>query len=673
MAAIIEFTPKVGVDARANVQDFVAAWRAALSGRVDWDSSAWDITGDVVLTGRAQSKVRVTFSTLDATQVKRKMPLSQPFLDFAKAYVSYLRGVAPSTNYHALLTALRALEKALLRATSRSNIEATNGAVCNIAVAFLREKLAQSTAYEAGRQLGILADFLSEKRLVVTPFQWRNTLTIGARRNRVGQEADERRAKKLPSEAALDALPKCFLMATETRDVVATSIAALLCTAPDRISEVFSLPLDCEVEQEHQGKTVYGLRWWPEKGAPPMVKWIAPTMIDVAKAAIAKLKAACAPAREVAAWYRANPSRMFLPPDLEHLRGKDDLTTSEVADILGMSHDTSANDWCRANNLPRRSRPNKASYTFVRFADVERAVLAMLPRDFPVICRRTGLRYDEALVVLRSYEGGSKRNPFRPMVVPVGTALINAGLGAKPNASVFARFGFTEPDGTPIVVTTHQFRHWLNTLAQRGGMSQLDIAKWSGRKNVRQNEDYDHMTGDELVAMARGMTDEEKLFGPLAELAAKAPVSRDEFLALEFPTAHVTEIGFCVHDYTMLPCQRHRDCINCNEHVCVKGDREKTRRIHHKLEIAEDQLRRAEEAKADGYFGADRWHDHHVATVRRLRALVTVLDDPSVPEGSLIRLNAQDEFSPITLAVDERKRLTGEDLFASAALLLGGA
>jgi hypothetical protein len=671
MAAVVEFIPKAGVEAKTNVQDFVAAWKVALSGSVDWEATAWDLTGNTIKTGRARSRAGISFSTLDATSVKQKAPLSQPFLDFAKAYVSHMRGFAPTSEYHSALTALRALEKALVHATGRSDIEATNATVCNVAANFLREKLSRPTAYGTGRHLRMLADFLSEKRMVAAPFQWRNPLPKGVPLNRVGQEADERRAKKMPSEGALDALPKCFLMAVERRDVVVTSIAALLCTAPDRISEVFSLPVDCEVEQEYRGSLAYGLRWWPEKGAAPMVKWIAPTMVDVAKAAVAKLKAACAPAREVAAWYRVNPGRMFLAANLEHLRGKDDLTSDDVEDILGMARD-SVTRWCRANGVALRARPNHSNYNLMRFADVERAVLAMLPRDFPVICRRTGLHYDEALVVLRPYDADPKRRPFRPMVAPVATGAVNAALGAKPNSSVFARFGFTEPDGTPIVVTTHQFRHWLNTLAQRGGLSQLDIAKWSGRKNLRQNGDYDHMTGDELVAMARGMTDGERLFGPLAELAAKAPVSRDEFLALEFPTAHVTEIGFCVHDYTMLPCQLHRDCVSCNEHVCVKGDQEKTRRIRHKLEVAEGQLRRAEEAKADGYFGADRWHDHHVATVRRLRKLVAILDDPSVPEGSLIRLTDQTEFSAIAMALDERKRLTGEDLFAPSALLSGG-
>ena len=209
--------------------------------------------------------------------------------------------------------------------------------------------------------------------------------------NPVGPAAVVTRAKKMPSDAALDALPKCFLVAATRRDVVVTSIAALLCTAPDRISEVFSLPVDCEVEREHQGKVTYGLRWWPEKNAPPMVKWIAPTMVDVAKAAVAKLKAACAPARAVAAWYRANPGRMFLPADLEHLRGRDDLTTDDVADILGMMRG-SVTGWCRTNGVPLRPRPNNSYHMLVRFTDLETAVLAMLPRDFPILCRRTGLR-----------------------------------------------------------------------------------------------------------------------------------------------------------------------------------------------------------------------------------------------------------------------------------------
>lgn len=49
-------------------------------------------------------------------------------------------------------------------------------------------------------------------------------------------------------------------------------------------------------------------------------------------------------------------------------------------------------------------------------------------------------------------------------------------------------------------------------------------------------------------------------------------------MPLFYPALYVTEYGYCVHDFSMLPCQKHRDCLNCNEQVCVKGDEEKLER-----------------------------------------------------------------------------------------------
>ncbi|MBN0091555.1 integrase, partial [Pseudomonas aeruginosa] len=110
------------------------------------------------------------------------------------------------------------------------------------------------------------------------------------------------------------------------------------------------------------------------------------------------------------------------------------------------------------------------------------------------------------------------------------------------------RFGFVEPDGSPIVVTSHQFRHYLNTLAQAGGLSQLDIAKWSGRRDVRQNEAYDHVTSEQMLQKIRGAVGEEQMFGSLAELPKKVMIRRDEFARLVIPTAHTTDLGYCIHD-----------------------------------------------------------------------------------------------------------------------------
>jgi len=170
-------------------------------------------------------------------------------------------------------------------------------------------------------------------------------------------------------------------------------------------------------------------------------------------------------------------------------------------------------------------------------------------------------------------------------------------------------------------------------------MSQLDIAKWSGRKDVRQNAAYDHVTPGQMLQKIRdAIGDDSQMFGPLAEIPKKVLIPRDEFARLRIPTAHTTELGFCVHDYTMSPCQLHRDCIHCEDLVCVKGDEEKSMRLRQNLEEARDLLQKAEDAVSDGYAGGDRWLEHHLSAVERLSQLCSIMDDPNVPHGAVVQL-----------------------------------
>lgn len=151
----------------------------------------------------------------------------------------------------------------------------------------------------------------------------------------MGQEFDKRRTEKMPSQAALEALPKTFQIATQPKDVLFSSIAAILCSAPDRINEVLLLAESCEVHDKTSGgKDAYGLRWQPAKGADPMVKWIIPSMAPVVAEAIAKIRRLTEDARRIAQWYEFNPERLYLPHDLEHLRRQELLTMDEVQQVI---------------------------------------------------------------------------------------------------------------------------------------------------------------------------------------------------------------------------------------------------------------------------------------------------------------------------------------------------
>ena len=446
----------------------------------------------------------------------------------------------------------------------------------------------------------------------------------------------------MPSRAALEALPKTFYMATQPNDVMFSSIAAILCSAPDRINEVLLLTENCEVyDKTSSGKDVYGLRWQPAKGADPMVKWIIPSMAPVVAEAITKIRHLTAGARRIAQWYELNPEKLYLPQHLEYLRNQEFLTMDEVQQVILLDEGAAsfARLWCSANGVLLIKNGREVC---ARFADVERAAIALLPVGFPLLNVEMGLKFSEALIVVRRNELHSAKGTFGCVIEPVTINQVNTALGTRSGhgvESMFGRLGLTEPDGSYIRVSTHQFRHYLNTLAQAGGMSQLDIAKWSGRVDVRQNEIYDHVSADQMVAKIReSIGDESHMFGPLAKLPKNIPISRDEFARLKIPTAHTTDFGFCVHDYTMMPCDRHADCINCNEHVCVKGDEGKALMVKSRLQDAQELLAHAEAATMKGYYGADRWMEHHKKTVQRLTQLTKILDNPAVPAGSVIQL-----------------------------------
>jgi hypothetical protein len=71
------------------------------------------------------------------------------------------------------------------------------------------------------------------------------------------------------------------------------------------------------------------------------------------------------------------------------------------------------------------------------------------------------------------------------------------------------------------------------------------------------------------------------------------------------PTAHVTLYGFCIHDFTSTPCEMFRKCLDCREHVCVKGVPGKTERLRHSLEAARDNLAKARKAVGEEVYGAE--------------------------------------------------------------------
>jgi hypothetical protein len=540
MADIVTFVPQAHLAAQANMAGFIELCRTKLTLfglSLPFDADRWDVSEHIQRKGR-HTALRLVFSKQATSSNRQSAMMSEPFRSFAKSYIRYQHGMRPTTSLPNRMAALRALEAALLE-TGAADAVQTDARVLNRAAQLLAERLAVSSAYVAANQLEMVADFLCDNRLMAVPTRWRNPLKPPENhRTRIGTAADERRAAKMPSQAALDALPKVFLLATEPADVLVSSITAILCAAPERISETLCLPVNCEVRQkrDRSDEDAFGLRWWPAKRAEPTVKWIVPSMAGVVEEAVGKIRRLTDEAREVARWYEQNPTKLYLTEDTEHFRTKEWLSMADIAEILFAEpvYQDLPPKWCDNNSVLKQRRGRKA---YVRFVDVQAAVLRQLPPGFPVADKTTGLRYGDALFVIQRNALDTSRPRFRCVIEPLKYSQIRGRLGAESangRRSVFDHCGFYEPDGAPIRVNTHQFRHYLNTLAQAGGLSQLDIAKWSGRKDVRQNGYYDHEPSDAVVARIRAAVgDDTRFFGPLAAGPRAALITRDEFVPAE--------------------------------------------------------------------------------------------------------------------------------------------
>jgi hypothetical protein len=644
MAEVVLFRSRAERSAEANLRDFIALCRDRLTvfgAELRFDQLVWDVTEAIALKGKGGAS-RVVFSTWDSAGTDDPKAMAEPFCSFAKAYFRYQHGARPTKSIGARVAALRALERALTESGDAAHPCRIHAGIADRAAQLIKDRFAPAVAYCVGGQMEMVARFLSDHRLTSMPASWHNPLKRPTSvLDRVGEEFDRRRQEKLPSPTALEALATAFRAARKPADVVVCSVAAVLCSAPERINEVLLLRTDCEVTAEHSGENAYGLRWWPSKGAQPQVKWIIPSMADVVRLAIANIREHTEEARRIARWYESHPGSIYISRDVSHLRTCEWLSMEDVNQILfaDPASRKTACQWCNQNRIALVKRSGRL---FASFAAVEAAVLRKLPRGFPVLNIESALKYSDALCVIRRNALHDSNPPYRCMIEPVSHHDIHDRLGNRSAAgvrSVFDRLGLSESDGRPIRIRTHQFRHYLNTLAQAGGMSQLDIAKWSGRADIRQNAAYDHTSDESVLLMLReAVGDPSRMRGPLATLPHGVPIARDEIARRAIPAVHTTEVGFCVHDFVMSPCRLHRDCFHCQELICIKGDLAKEAEIRRLRTETQDLLALALKAAGKQATGTNRWIDHHQHTLKRLEQLCSILDDPAVPAGTFIHL-----------------------------------
>lgn len=661
MSNVFLFKPGHELTAEKNLEGFIKKCRDDLTvfgADLPWNLVTWP-------------KI-VTFRKLGVTTRKPQDDevMDAEFIEFAKAYFRYQQGHKP-TGARNEGKALRALEAALLQVTGSAALKGLSYSVLDEAAQLVTQHYGGGSAYHAGREIQRLAEFVSDNKLIGSPVRgWQSPIRRPDDRNKTGKLGNSTREKGLPNSIALEALAEIFANnPTNERDIFTTSIFAMLMSAPSRITEILNLPVDCEfTEVDRDGVERYGWRFFAGKGFEGDIKWVPSEMVSVAKEAVSRQKKLSANARALAAWVEDHPEKFYRHENCPEVADDEPLTLKQAQQALGF------------NTLqPRGLAPKDGVHTL---NSLWAHALERFPSGFPWFDKKIGIKYRDALFALNVNQF-HRNHPAIPVELFKPTNnFFNNDLSPREtlghaHKSIFDRHGYKDADGSRLKMTSHQARHLLNTIAQRGGLSNLEIAKWSGRADVKQNRTYNHMSEYELVSLAESFDPSKELFGPVGETPANLPVSTLEFNALTQAAAHVTEYGYCVHDYTISPCEKYRDCINCTEQVCIKGNTENLERIKARLAKVEHLFELATQSVNDGEMGADRWYEYHEKTLKRLRELASILEDPQVEEGAQVKLRGND-FSQLKRVINKKSPETlGNDseqpeMLAEATKWLGG-
>ncbi len=581
------------------------------------------------------------------------VPFAPPYDDFAKAVIrtrASVRGVGASSQQMMIL-ALRFLYEPLHQPGLSDPTQLTRRHF-HLALVDARRECSEASAYGIGHTLFEVALFLNTHRLTRVRIHFKNPVARPCIGDRLDPVSQAEGLKKMPSAEALEALAAISSCPLDENEQVLLRVIDLLVAGGFRVGEALTLPQDCWVEEtalDPQGRPLttvgtgepvkrFGIRYWPEKGGDPIVKWLPDCAVALAKRAIEDLTRLCQKAREAAQVMERNPDRVPLPGEIDPGRL---LSMKELAKVLGLPRRSSLWRFLKRSlklRPAKRVRLRKAGQPtpLYRVRDIE---VALLGRRGELEVLRTPqgkvqmLSESLCVVFQNQFDPRQATFPFLPELVSIGQIARVLGSKSGRHCSVFDRHAYTTSDGARLKIRTHAFRHWVNTLADRGGLSDVELARWMGRRDIRQNEAYKHGTVEQRVAWAQDMLKSGKLFGLTASAyqAIQDPVRKEEFLESFVSVAHFTPYGVCTHDFALTPCPYHLNCLaGCAEYLRTRGDREERQNLIQLRAFTASELKKAETALDNQSRGASNWVDFDRRVLAGIDAALAV-DEQEAP------------------------------------------
>jgi hypothetical protein len=644
---------------------------------IEWRSATWNIARWMAKREASASARNLLFTLPRSFKRTERVPLPEPFADFAKAMVVLLwhrTRVGPDRLGVSLL-ALRYLFVVLERRGCTMPWQLRVEDFIDALAGYRRTGIESYAAYGFGRSLATIADEMDYFAITSVPLEFHNPISPPRVRVSLPDAAHPNRrigGERLPSAGALAIYAECTNNPTNDEERILLRAIDLHIAMGTRIGEALTVPLDCWIEEEvrdtgsQEGRHLpngqslarCGIRFYPEKGYDIAVNWLADQDIPLARRAITELTTLCAEARSVAKWLEEHSGRLWdhSPDEL--------ISASQLMQYI--PHATVEGLLCgmrqRRIRVARSRRTGQSpDHTLYRAGDIERAFSIPAYR-LAAIAGEQGqvvLKLSDALCV--KFDGQFSfvhrfRNYRRPLLVTA--ADINKALGGRNDQSIFDRRQMTVEDefgrSQRIRMNAHSTRHWKNSLYDLGGMSDLEQTWAMHRKSIRQSKVYQHRTAEEQTAVMRRFLDlsftERRNFlrsairnktvaGPLADayhdLHVNNPTKAEEFLTIHASGIHVTPWGICANDFTLAPCRKYLQCYDDCHHYHRTGDEDEQRRLEDLRKTMLTSLEATRE-NASGEAGSDKWIVMLEAKLANLDRALAI--GPSTRQAGLVQI-----------------------------------
>ena len=473
------------------------------------------------------------------------------------------------------------------------------------------------SGYKRIQRIEEIARLLDENGLVRVKLDWRcssNPRPESLQYRLLDDDAPGETAKKskLPSDGIIEAVAHLYhkIPVSAWVDRVRICFVSLFVITGFRIGELLTLPARRVQIEDDTGRRY--LVYYPEKGAPPQKKWLMTAGGVLAEEIVDELLRLTAEPRAMAKWLHDNPASICIDGlDLT----EDRIQISKIGSKLNIAGGVQgARQFLNIRKLEISGEGEEATVSRDRLIEVLRVESYGKPVN---VVKNNGekLLLHEALACAFGNAFHATRATLRYAAVPITEQQLSDFIrGRAGRSAAFERYGIVGPDGSALNVASHAFRHWLNDLLDRGGLSDVEQAVYFGRLNPKDNRAYQHKTPGDRVRQARKDLKGGSLLGPVADLIARLPVDRqDIILAARVQAVHVVPGGACFHQFSQSPCPNQMACTDgCGDFHWQTDDPIEVRELTYQksvLEIAVDTARRE---VADESWGADNWLQHNV-------------------------------------------------------------